>query len=259
MNKKNTYSPIYALDQANFGRCYYCGCEATEQDFVPPLKFIEFYEKHYGTDYRMEVPCCVECRGFLTTVNASNLEDRLKIVKKCISSKYKKALRIYSSWDSNDLDELSNSLKKSISAGISLGEEASNRLRFDGYSYEYEGQRQYSTDKQCTNYEVLGEKFDKLRDALLFASRSYKINIHKLEDYFLQTGGDISEAVATYFSDAERALLDKKIKEQCVDFCKLHNQSQKFVEKTVRIYIDRFEGESIEWCLDKIYRERVIG
>ncbi|MHC8393871.1 hypothetical protein ACYZT8_09415 [Pseudomonas sp. LB3P93] len=257
MNIENTYFPIYALDQENFGLCYYCGCEATQRDCVPPLRYLAIYEKHYGVAQRMAIPCCAECHGFLIAVSASSLEERVKVVKNRISSKYKKALRIYSSWDQDDLDELSVALQKSIRSGIALGEEAYMRLCFKGFSYEYEGQRSHAIVQERVTYEVLGDIFENLRDALLFASRSYKINIHKLEEYFLEVGGDIQGAVARYFSDMEKALLEKKIKDLCKEFCKLHNQSPTFVEKTVRIYLDMYEDQSVEWCLDKIFRERI--
>ncbi|MDT4849439.1 hypothetical protein FQZ97_835610 [compost metagenome] len=206
----------------------------------------------------MIIPACVECSDFLKGERASSLDERIKIVKNRISSKYKKPLRIYKSWDESELNSLSSAFKKSISAGISLGEEAYCRLRFDGYSYEYEGLRQYALAKDRVTYKILDEVFDNLRDALLFAARAYRINIHKLEEYFLESDGNIEKAVNKYIEDVKAALLDKKIKNLCRDFCQKHKQSEKFVEKTVRMYLNQFNDKTIEWCLEKIYEERVI-
>lgn len=257
MSLEQTYSPIYAVDGNNFGRCFYCGCEAVGRDYVPPLRHVLLYERHYGTDHRMIVPVCSECSEFLIGVREATIEERMRIVKKKISNRYKKPLRIYSSWGEDELDSLSSGLRKSVGAGMSLGAEAYSRLQFQGYSYEYEGVREYVIARERVTYTVFGEVFDNLRDALLFTSRAYRINIHKLEEYFIDAGGSLELAVNKYMDDLKAAILDKEIKELCRVFCLKYKQSERFVEKTVRIYLEQFPEETVEWCLDKIYRERV--
>lgn len=253
------YSSIFALDSNYFNVCIYCGCEATQSDYVPPQKYADVYGRHYAVSYRMVVPCCVECAVFLGGSHHHTLELRSEFVRKKIAAKYKKSLRIYKSWDDDELGGLSPALRKSVLAGIELGRDAYARITFSGYAFEYEGQRSFSPLGSGERYTVLGTEFDSLRDALLFVSRSYRINIHQVERYFVEEGGLIEEVVKRHLAEMNAASAERELKNKCKAFCEKFSQSQAFVEKTVKVYMKRYPESDVVWCLDKIYEERISG
>jgi len=259
MTMESSYSPMYALSSQFYNKCYYCGDMASSEDFVPPLKYVGVFERHYAVEYKMLVPSCLECKHFLSSCYSITLGSRMEYVKKKLEIKYKKAIRIYRSWDEESMQDISQGLRVSIKAGISLGREAYDRIRFSGYSYEYSGQRSYSPQSALERYEVDGRVFDKLRDALLFVSRSYLVNIHTLEKYFIEEGGDVALALARHFREVEMANRERNLKMLCKEFSDKNRQGHAFVEKTVRLYLQRYPDEGVEWCLNKIYVERILN
>lgn len=256
MSIERTYEPIYALDPAHYGRCYYCGVEATHKDLVPPPRYVEVLEAHYGTDYRMLVPCCAECHAWLKAERGRTLEDRLAAVNKKLNKVYRKELAMHKHWMAEQLQEMSGAFRKSISAGMGLGKEAYDRLRFEGFSYEYNGQRHHQTRRERQIYQVLDETFDDVVEALRFAARAYRIRIVDLERHFLEVG-DVEKAVGRVFDEVEKARQDKLIRTRVRSFCELYKQNERFVETTLRLYMELHPEWGIDRLLDKIYEERV--
>ena len=118
---RGEYSHIHAVSSNDFGCCYYCGCEADRQDHSPPIKHYLFYSMGMDELKCMIIPACKECRDFLLDCKEGTLDKRFDYVKIRIAKKYRKALNIYHSWKNDDaLDEMSESFKKSIKAGLSL-------------------------------------------------------------------------------------------------------------------------------------------
>ncbi|MEH6650496.1 MAG: hypothetical protein V7707_10770 [Motiliproteus sp.] len=255
---KKEYSPIHAANSDDFGCCYFCGCEADRQDYSPPIKHYLFYSSGMDELKCMVIPACKECRDFLLDCKEGKINERFDYVKIRLAKKYRKALNIYHSWKCDDaLEEMSESFKKSIKAGLSLGLEADDRLRYQGFDFEFDGWVRPSRVVEDVCYDVFGEKFGLLRDALLYASANYRVNINVLKERVMENGGDFTQAITNYHGGIERDLFEKKKDKLSREFALRHKQNLSFIKRTVDLYLDAMGTRDIARCLDKIYNERV--
>jgi hypothetical protein len=104
------YSQIHPFHLEDVGNCYYCGCEAEEVDYAPPVKYLQFFiETGESASYCM-IPCCIECHQFLSVSREGLIENRKKVVDQKIRKKYKKALSIYERWSDDEIRGLSDDL-----------------------------------------------------------------------------------------------------------------------------------------------------
>ncbi len=206
----------------------------------------------------MVIPACKECRDFLLDCKEGKIDERFDYVKIRIAKKYRKALSIYHSWKNDDaLDEMSESFKKSIKAGLSLGHEADDRLRYQGFDFEFDGWIRPRRVVEAISYDVYGEKFDLLRDALLYASENYRVNINVLKERIMDNGGDFNQAIKNYHDEIERDLFDKKKSKLSREFAQRHNQNLTFIQRSLEHYLEVLDTNDVARCLDEIYAERV--
>jgi hypothetical protein len=133
------YRQINAMNGNDFNTCFYCGCIATKTDSVPPLKYAEFYLKAREDSDFYQVPSCQECYDLLGSDKNGLLMQRADCVKNKLARKYQKAIRVYEMWDEDELQELDYSLNRSIKAGLTLGKESYDRVKFKGFAFEADG------------------------------------------------------------------------------------------------------------------------
>ena len=259
MDLKEVYSPARPVQVGDVGKCYYCGCEAEKIDHVPPVRYLEFYLATSENTSFATVPCCKECDSFLENCRQGLLEERKRYVNDAISRKYRKALNIYERWSEEELAGMSADLKKSIRAGLSLGEEAYARLRYSGFEYEIDGNVFHARRKNVKKFTVFGEEFDSFRNALQYASRSYKININTLKDWLMLHNSDFDAALTAYFEHIEKENFEKEKKRLCTEFAQKYKRNKSFVQGAVTAYLEKYPELSIRQCLEKLYEDRIKG
>lgn len=251
-NHLDIYRPVQATEPAFFNTCFYCGCVATEFDFCPPLKYASYYIQSREPAEFFQVPACFECSQFLLNEKQALLHERQLIVKKKLAFKYRKALRVYDVWEEDELAELDYSLKKSISAGLSLGQESFERYTFKGFEFEADGEKHTEFYTQRVTYMVLGEKFNSFRDALSYVSKSFRIPKAKLQELYAQNDNSFDKAISAFHIEVEKKLFEKQLKVKSTEFANTHKLNVKFVMRTVQQFIDSDGNLTIDSALSKL-------
>lgn len=229
----------------------------TEYDHAPPLRYAKFYIQTREEADFYRVPSCRECFEFLKPEKSALLSQRADIVNKKLAQKYKMAIRIYEMWDHDEVDELDYNLKKSVLAGLSLGEEASQRMQFNGFDFEADGEKHTAYYNEPLVLTVFGKEFDNFRDALDYASKSSRITKGKLRDLFSEHNQNFDAAINSHHKAIERKLYEKNLKAQCKSFAGQHKQNIKFVMSTVERYLAEDENLTLITALEKLYQERI--
>jgi hypothetical protein len=255
--EQQVYAYASPVNYQDIGICYYCGCESEHEDYAPPKDYTAFYLTTGENCSLAIMPCCKECFGLLANCRAGLLDDRKLYVNKCIERKYRKALNIYEKWDESELVELERTLAHSVKAGINLGEEAYKRLRYPGFEYEIEGSVFHARRRNVEIFSVFGERFDNFRNALQYASRSYKININTLKEWLMEHNTNFDNSINAYFNHQEEEVVRKKKKKLCDEFAKEHKQNSNFVKGALDAYMEANPSITIEECLALIYDERI--
>ncbi|MFS7251304.1 hypothetical protein AB6869_09675 [Rahnella rivi] len=253
----NLYSQVFAIDCKDFNTCFYCGCVATVYDLSPPLKYAEFFFKTREDADFYKVPACGECGEFLKNDKSGLLGQRMDRIKKILSEKYKKALRIYEMWNVDEVDELDYQLKHSVKAGLILGEESYRRCKYKGFDYEVDNNKYKGVFLKSEVITIFGEEFDNFRDALDYGSRAFRIPKAHLKDLFAENGNDFDAAIKFFQDEITRKTHEKELKEKCKVFSDNHKQNIKFVIHTVKIYLDQDQDLTINKALDKLYEIRI--
>lgn len=248
---------MFAIDSKYFNTCFYCGCVATDYDFSPPLQYAEFYFKTREDADFYKVPACGECHGFLKNDKSGLLGQRIDRIKKILSEKYKKAIRVYEMWDNDEVDELDYQLKHSIKAGLVLGEESYRRCKFKGFDYEVESNKYKGIFIQAEQITIFGEAFDNFKDALDYGSRAYRIPKSHLKDLFAEHGNDFDSAIKFFQDEISRKAYEKELKGACKNFSEKYKQNIKFVMHAVNIYLNQDEEITINEALEKLYEIRI--
>ncbi|WP_050569156.1 hypothetical protein [Vibrio campbellii] len=251
------YRPICAISPKNYKRCFYCGCISTKMDLVPPLKFAYHYLITREEAEFISVPACQECFDSVADDRTSTLVKRSDNVKTKLSRKYRKALRVYEMWGKDELTELDSSLRTSIEAGLKLGEDAYNRVKFPGFDFEVDGEKHSAHYTPNEVFEVFGSKFDNFRDALSYASSSYRIPKNRLKDLFFELGNSFDSAITFVHTETEKKLFEKSLKSKCKSFADLHKQNVKFVVHAVTLYMEDDNTLTIDTALERLYEKRI--
>ncbi len=169
-NYQKYYEPLNAVHSADFNRCIYCGCEATRQDFIPPIKFIHNWQDgNLQADF-ISVPTCNECFNLLKNENNATLEPRVTVLKKLLAEKYKKAIRVFNH----------------------------SRLQFAGFDYEVNGSITRVAKPQREVFTVFNEEFDSFREALAFASATYQIKKSRLSQLYFDNDESFDRAIEAF-------------------------------------------------------------
>ncbi|WP_334020869.1 hypothetical protein [Alteromonas sp. S015] len=192
------YTPLRAVNSADFNRCIYCGCEAARQDFIPPIKFIhDWQDGHLQADF-ISVPSCNECCDLLKNENNATLEPRVAVLKKLLAEKYKKAIRVFNHWSMEEIEEMDAAFQISLKGGMRLGKETLSRLQFAGFDYEVNGSITRVAKPQREVFKVFDEEFSSFREALAFASATYKIKKSRLSQLYFDNDESFDRAIGVF-------------------------------------------------------------
>ncbi len=249
---RDLYRRIMAMESRHFNMCFYC-CIASEYDLVPPLKLAKFYLKTGEEADFYEVPSCYECYQLLKNDKSSLLGKRVDVLKIKLSQKYYKALNVFHLWQRDEFEEFDQEFHKSLHAGIELGSETQDRLKFKGFEFEVDGHKHHSNFVEAETLSVFGEPFDNFRDALDYASKSYRVPKANLKDLFAKHQNSFDNAITAFQKEFEEKLLEKK----CREFSKAHKQNPNFVIRTVKLFLKTKENVTVEKALEKIYQTYV--
>ncbi|MGX1111428.1 hypothetical protein ACSSVW_000807 [Pseudoalteromonas sp. MBR-15] len=247
------YQQAYASHSKHFNQCFYCGCEATERDYCPPLHMMQSIID-LGEDAEfISIPACYECFALLHNERVLTIDGRFTKVKKKIANKYAKALRVFHMWHENELDDMSDEFVHSIKAGMKLGEEAAQRLDFQGYSYATEDARVTIREKR-TEFDVQGIIFYDFKEALNYCINELSVDksdFYKLvvEDY----NGDFNRALSQYRHRHEKVTAATDANTLIKSFAKQHKQNSDFVTRTVTHFINKDPSLTTEGALEKLY------
>lgn len=91
--------------------CFYCGELGSTDDHCPPLKAAGSLPRSEYTF--IIVPACGECNGLLSALPLYTLEARLAHIAATLPKRYAKVLAT-PTWDTDELDELGESLRSAI-------------------------------------------------------------------------------------------------------------------------------------------------
>jgi hypothetical protein len=242
------YRQILASKGQYFNTCFYCGCVATEEDMVPPLKFASFYltTREDADFYR--VPACKECFEFLKNDRSGLLGQRVDNLK---------SIRVYEMWDHSEIEELDYSLKHSINAGINLGKESYDRYKFRGFDFEVNGERHIADYVKAKKFVVFGETFFNFRDALDYGCKAFRVPKAKLLELFAEHENSFDKAIRFFQAEVARKLYENELKKKCGEFAKTHKLNINFVMHTVELYRKQNDELSIELALVKLFEERL--
>lgn len=257
MDYENYYERLSAIHSKDFNTCFYCGCEASSTDFIPPILFIQDWKSASKNADFISVPSCFECHDLLKKHNSSTLDSRVNALKKLLAAKYEKAVTIYNLWQVNELQDMDASFQNSLDAGIKLGAETIERLRFHGFDYEISGSITRIDSEKTENITVFGEKFTDYKEALEYASKAYQISKGHLSELYFENGKSFDKAISAFHRLVEEQQLEEDLKKPCREFAKKYSQNSKFVVRAVKRYMDLDEELSIEEALDKLFEERI--
>ena len=142
----------------------------------------------------------------------------------------------------------------SIDAGLKLGEEAYNRYKFRGFSYELDGVIiSDEEDEPVEEITIFGEPFDEYRDALDYASYTYQIPKVMLQDLLKANGNDFDNAIQQFQSEVENNFEAIKNSRLCADFCEEHCLSFEHVHKKMLTQIKKNKSTQPEqWLTDTL-------
>jgi hypothetical protein len=245
------YKSLIACDSKSFNTCYYCSDESNNYDYIPPLKYSNRFIRDADADY-IKVPVCSECSTLLKGNQSPYFNEHVDIVKKGLKKKYAKALSIYELWNDKEAKSVEGDLSVSINAGLKLGEEAYNRYKFRGFSYELDGVVIPDKEEEpVDSISIFGEPFDEFRDALEYASYTYQIPKVMLQDLLKVNGNDFDSAIQQFQSKVENNFEAIKNSRLCADFCDEHCLSFVQVHKKMLAQIKKDKSTQPEqWLLD---------
>ena len=239
------YTYLTPKQVTDIGVCFFCGSEADGQASCPPVKFVaELSGPAY--DY-VRVAACHECCEALKNERVGTLAEQRELARQNIQKKYSLALRLFQLWDLTEAEQLkreSSSFYGSVSAAMSLGEEANNRLRYRGFDVEEGVYAQ--TEEAAGDYSVFDQTFSSYKEALHFASRSYGVDIAFLASYATPTNPDFDKGIGRWQRMVEEQLQhDLKVKEVVKKFVKQYKLDKKLIERSVRQLVD--DGVRLEY------------
>ena len=250
------YQPLRAVNAADFNTCYYCGCVASGEDFVPPLAEIAAYKRaDSGADF-IRVPACGECARVLKHCSSGQLALRVDFIKRYLTQHYAQALRVYQMWESDELAEMDAAFRISLAAGMRLGEEAQQRLDYPGFRYEVDGHKSGQVAVVAKVYAVHERAFADYKSALNYAHEVSRIPKGRLAELYLQQGESFDKAIRAFQQNAAKKAFERELKDKCKVFAAKHVQHPKFIERTVRQYLQQDDNLSIAAALEKLRQER---
>ena len=83
-----------------------------------------------------------------------------------------------------EIEEMDAAFQISLKGGMRLGKETLSRLQFAGFDYEVNGSITRVAKPQREVFKVFNEEFRSFREALAFASATYKIKKSRLSQLY---------------------------------------------------------------------------
>lgn len=251
------YQHAYATEQQHFNQCFYCGCEATERDHCPPLHMLQSIVDLGEEAEFISIPACYECYALLHNERLMSIDERFIKLKKKLSTKYAKPLRVYNMWHESELGEMSDEFAHSIQAGMRLGKESAERLAFQGFSYATE-EAKVTVREKTKEFDVEGMIFYDFKEALNYCISD--LNVHKSDFYKILVedyNGNFNKALSQYRHRHDKVTAEKDGNSLIKDFAKKHKQNSDFVTRTVKHFIDKAPEMTTEDALDKLYNNYI--
>lgn len=205
----------------------------------------------------ISIAACYECNALLHNERLMTIDERFTKLKKKLSNKYAKALRVYNMWEENELSEMSDEFAHSIQAGMKLGKEASERLAFTGFTYVTEEAR-VTVREKTKEFDVEGTVFTDFKEALNYCINELKVqksDFYKIlvEDY----NGDFNRALSQYRHRHNKVTTASDGNTLIKDFAKQHKQNSDFVTRTVKHFINKDPSLTTEAALEKLYNNYI--
>ena len=134
----------------------------------------------------------------LKNENNATLEPRITVLKKRLAEKYKKAIRVFNHWSMEEIQEMDAAFQISLKGGMRLGKETLSRLQFAGFDYEVNGSITRVAKPQREVFRVFDEEFSSFREALAFASATYKIKKSRLSQLYFDNDESFDRAIEAF-------------------------------------------------------------
>ncbi|CAM3989225.1 hypothetical protein [Pseudoalteromonas byunsanensis] len=254
---KHYYKQGFAKQVKDANRCYYCGCEATDTDYCPPLEHAELVLEFSENADFISVPACYECYAMLHNERVLTLAERVDKLKTKLAGKYAKALKVYHMWHEAELDEMSPEFQHSIAAGMSLGGEAASRLAFVPFILSSEDASEIKpAAKDC--FIVNEQEFTSFDDALSYCFDTFGVQKSRFYDLLVkECAGDFDKALSQYQHRYSAPKVLDVGKEKIKAFAKQHKQNSDFVARATERLMKQDAKLDIDAALAKLYREYI--
>lgn len=106
--------------------CSYCGSPfSSDRDHVIPQSYLRYGKRRFDGDWT--VPSCRECNSLLRDELIFNVPDRARYLIAKYLKRYKKELS-FTSWDEEDLEDVSDNLRLMVEASEIFKKEIEQRL-----------------------------------------------------------------------------------------------------------------------------------
>ncbi len=253
---KKHYAYYRAKHNKHFNVCFYCGCEATEWDYIPSFALVKEAQALGKSISPKALPSCYECHALLSKCQKDDFSLRMKALNQALERKYKKPLRVFRLWDESELNDMSDEFAFSIRAGMKLGKETQQRLDFTGFELESENAATPFVPKVMA-YHIGELQFKTFDDAFDYAITHYGFAEKPFYDECVLFGGDLTLAIASM----QNAKRDKQHKDDVGTvvkrFATTHKQNSDFVLRSVRQLMEGPKKYSLEDALDYLYQHYI--
>ncbi|CAH9061936.1 hypothetical protein PSECIP111854_02912 [Pseudoalteromonas sp. CIP111854] len=254
---KKYYKQGAAKQVENARFCYYCGCEATERDYCPPLQHAELVIQFSESADFICVPACYECFALLHNERVLYLDERVKKLKAKLANKYSKALKVYNMWHESELEDMSPEFSHSITAGMALGHEASQRIEFRPFSLETDDAGSIKPMPR-QSFAVAQNTFSSFNEAMTFCCEQYDVNKSKFYDLLVKEyAGDFDRALSQYLHRYSKPQTVDLAKNKIKQFAKQHKQNSDFVARATEQFMKKDTKLDIDGALAKLYQDYI--
>lgn len=254
------YSRIYATDPSFWNVCYYCGDIANEEDHVPPISTVEFFDiSREPADYFL-VPCCRECNLLGSTEPHGLLDERADYIREKLKKKNRKKWRQSQLWTKEEVDDFyaiegETSISRSLKAIVDSEDDLKGRLQFKGYSFEVRGSKRYMNPIPVSKFSVFGASFDTFKEALHYSIEAYKTKADLLYKYAVENNGNLQRALNLIFIEQEERIKEREIEQLSKEISEQFTKPKDWVYRTIKTlkskYPDKTNNEISKILIEK--------
>lgn len=245
------YSRIYALDRADWNRCFYCGDISTELDHVPPLVTVEFFDMTREPADFFLVPSCHECNLLGSSEPHGLLDIRSEYIRTKLKRRYAKNWRQIQLWTKEEVElfveeEGETNITKALSAIVNSEESLTSRLQFAGYPFEVRGSKQYMNYEPNQRFSVFGVNFNSFKEALQYSINAYKVKAEVLYRYSVESGGNLEKALNRVFEEQSEINKDKELTLVSKELAEKYGTSKEWVFRSMKHIASKHTESTIE-------------